>query len=120
MGKIKDIINEFKQKLNEKQLYIDELLFACKEGYVKYKLNCRDWNANVICVYVCIGNLSKVIGIYAPKCTEGHFIVNHQKYVDENILTNTLVVSGDVYYQVSLEELIKHGAKEIKEDELVS
>lgn len=120
MGKIKDIIHEFEQKLNEKQLYIDELLLACKEGYVKYKLNCKHWNANVISVYVSIGNLSKVIGIYAPKCTECHFIVNLQKYVDENILTNTLVDSNEVDYPISLDELIKHGAKEIKEDELVS
>lgn len=116
MGKIKDIINEFKQKLNEKQLCIDELLFACKEGYVKYKLNCKHWNANVISVYVSIGNLGKVIGIYAPKCHQGRFIVNHEKYVDENILTNTLVDSNEVDYPISLDELIKHGAKEVKED----
>lgn len=115
MGKINDIVSDFKNKLNMKQIFEEELLEACKEGFVTFKYG-YEFNAPVIYVNIAKGYLSKNIGQYQPKMKPGLFIVDFKKFIDNNILTNTLVGSDDVYYPISLAELIKHGAKEIKED----
>lgn len=91
------------------------MLEACVEGFVTFKYG-YEFNGNVIYVNISKEYLIKNIGQYSPQVVKGRFIVNFQKFVDNNIIKTTLVGSDDVDYQVSLEELIKHGAKEIKED----
>lgn len=115
MGKIKDIIHGMNNRINADKTFKTELLKACTENQVVIYEETM-FGFTVYNVYIVVEPLKEYIGQYAPSQSIigppfGETMVNNLKVPGEKYTS---------YYQISLEELIKHGAKELKEDDLVS
>lgn len=108
MGKIKDIIEKMNQRINTDKNFKSELLEACEDGLVIFQKG-HAIRSTFFYVYIVVGPIKRSIGEYAPA---------HGCY-GEPMVDLLVVCDGNYnsYYTVSLDELIKHGAKEIKEDE---
>jgi hypothetical protein len=115
MGNIADMIKELKEKADFKNTDKKELLQACADGFVFYKCD-RHYNSFIYNVYLKYKNIKKRIGFFEPKRVCGAFIFGDNLYIN-NILVDVLRMSGSDDIYISLDELIKHGAQEIKENE---
>ena len=108
MGMIKDILEKLHEKAENSAIFKSELLKACDDGYVEI-IPHSVRNDNLIFI---VFNVQ--INVKGSKYCIGQFrMVRECSYKYFNCLDGTV-------YEISLDELIKHGAKEIKKDELVS
>lgn len=122
MGKISQLMEDMRAEHNSKSEFAHEIIYYCKQGKISF---IRGYDIHI---YINDFSLSRLVASYDNPtgmqlhCTK---LMNadmlerygHPPYVPTKINTDILIDTYGYEYNIPLEELIKHGAKEIKDHE---